>query len=74
MEAGHQGEQVVADDIDRANDKAQDDLDKCIAVARMSGTYLEPVGLCHNCAEPIERGEFCDSHCRDDWQRRNPGK
>lgn len=66
----------MADIIDRANDKAQDDLGRCISAARSFGTTsILPIGLCHNCNDPLPGGQlFCDCNCRDDWQLRNPGK
>lgn len=64
----------MADDIDCANDKAQQDLDLCIQAARMGGG-LPATGECFNCTEPVMAGhKFCDANCRNDWQSRNPGK
>lgn len=32
---------------------------------------LSPTGYCHNCGEPVLEGDFfCDSDCRDDYERR----
>lgn len=66
----------MADIIDRANDKAQDDLERCISAARSPGTSsIHPIGSCHNCLDQLPAGQlFCNCDCRDDWQLRNPGK
>lgn len=62
----------MTDIIDAANDRAQSDLDANIKAARAVGSALPETGFCHNCTDPIEAGKFCDSDCRDDWQKRNP--
>lgn len=39
----------------------------------MSVRFMEELavtGLCHNCSEPITPGCFCDSDCRDDYEKR----
>jgi hypothetical protein len=66
----------MADIIDRANNKAQDDLERCISAARSAGTSsIHPIGICHNYLDPLPTGQlFCNCDCRDDWQLRNPGK
>jgi hypothetical protein len=58
---------TMADEADRANDTAQQLLDLQLTQRRRA---LAPIGLCHFCAEPVNgEAQFCDIHCRDDWQR-----
>jgi hypothetical protein len=64
----------VADDIDRANDRAQQHLEQSIQAVRSAASSLPAIGSCYNCDEPIaETKRFCDAACRDDWQRAHPG-
>ncbi|MGC6031502.1 hypothetical protein [Enterobacter kobei] len=43
-------------------------------INRLLNGRLRPVpaftGECHNCAEPLGEGYFCDVDCRDDHERR----
>jgi hypothetical protein len=65
----------MADEIDRANDRAQQNLELSIRAAMSSKSSLPAIGSCYNCDEPVVDGKrFCDAACRDDWQRAHPGK
>ncbi len=60
----------MADEIDQANDTAQQTLDLALASARCC-CALPAIGVCHNCgAVVIDDHKFCDVDCRDDWQHR----
>lgn len=43
-------------------------------MTRLLNGRLRPVlaftGECHNCAERLDEGYFCDADCRDDHERR----
>lgn len=61
----------MADEIDMANDRAQQDLDLALAAARRPEPALEPTGWCYNCVDPLDDDRlFCDSDCRDDYEHR----
>ncbi len=51
-------------------DKAQEqsDLDLSIALIKRKAELTEK-GSCHWCEEPIEKGVFCDSDCRADYEK-----
>lgn len=56
----------MADEIDRANDTAQQMLDLQLAHRE---DVPRPIGVCHYCAEPVPGDlRFCDIGCRDDWE------
>jgi hypothetical protein len=64
----------VSDVIDQANDRAQQFLEHSLGNINKA-QRLKPCGLCYNCEEKLKAEQtFCDSDCRDDWQRRNPSK
>lgn len=61
------------DVIDRANDAAdlilQDAIERRQREAQCAPSLLA-CGHCYGCNEPVPQGlQFCDSFCRDDWQR-----
>lgn len=61
----------MADEIDMANDRAQQDLDLALAAARRHEPPLLPGGSCYNCGEPLgDTHLFCDRDCRDDYEHR----
>lgn len=61
----------MADDIDNANDCAQQFLDQALAAARHGDLGPFPTGFCHNCNAPGPLATlFCDRDCRDDYERR----
>lgn len=57
----------MADIIDQANE--QELLQISVALASRKTTSLPFVGACHNCDETLGAGGFCDSDCRDDWEK-----
>jgi len=56
------------DAFDRATELEMKDRELCIANARKAQPVLAS-GVCHNCGEKVQ-GHFCDSDCRDDWEKR----
>ena len=65
----------MADEIDRANDRAQQNLELSIRAASASAPRLPAIGSCYNCDEPVaDPKRFCDAACRDDWQLSHPGQ
>lgn len=62
----------VGDLIDRANDQAHRINEASIVIARQHKA-LPAIGVCYNCREQVaDAMKFCDEHCRDDYQTRNP--
>ncbi len=64
---------LAMDLIDRANDAAdmllQDAIERRQLAAQKAPSIIA-CGHCHNCTAPVAQGlQFCDSFCRDDWQR-----
>lgn len=65
----------MADVIDQGNDRAEQFLAHALGQASSKANSLPPIGRCYNCESPLEGDKkFCDTDCRDDFQRRNPGK
>lgn len=64
----------MADEIDRANDRAQAWLDGLLDESRYQAANAPAVfaaGLCRNCETPLDDGRsYCDAACRDDHQKR----
>ena len=64
-----------ADDADEIN--AQH-LAASLAAQRKKAVFLRPKGQCHYCEEAIAKDavnqNFCDEHCRDDYQKYVIGK
>jgi hypothetical protein len=57
----------MADEIDRANDLAQQLLDASLAKKKPVGP--SPTGACLWCGEPLsDCRRWCSSECRDDWE------
>lgn len=58
------------DEFDRASELEQRERDACVAAARNRRGLL-PCGFCYNCEEPLPAGRlFCDTECRDDYEKR----
>lgn len=58
----------MADEIDRANDQAERYLSVSRRLRLPEGPA--PTGTCHHCDKPVAEGRrWCDSDCRDGWQR-----
>lgn len=53
-------------------DMAQEE--ELVRMTRLLRGRLRPAlaftGKCHNCADPLSEGSFCDADCRDDHERR----
>lgn len=66
----------MSDIIDMANERADQHLALSLQAARVPTCVLPATGYCHNCGEDVAREDwrFCDTECRNDWQKRNPGK
>lgn len=57
------------DDIDRAQARERQDREISLSLRR---PVLTPVGICYNCAEPVEgSAEFCNADCREDYDLRD---
>ena len=60
----------MTDLFDQATYREEIERELSIKVARMRGEELPAVGRCHWCDEIVPEGhKFCDSDCRDGWQR-----
>ncbi len=59
----------MTDVIDAGCEREQDDRERALAAQR-NKPKMEPVGFCYNCDELVNHGCFCDSDCRDDFERR----
>jgi hypothetical protein len=58
------------DEFDRATALEEAERDACVAAAR-NQPAMPAVGHCYNCNEPLPTGRlFCDTDCRDDFQKR----
>ena len=64
----------MTDIYDQATDIEMRERELALSVVRANADKqprLTANGLCHNCGEQLGDGVvFCDSFCRDDWQRR----
>ena len=57
------------DDIDRAQQREEQDRELALAVARRQ-TVLPATGECHWCAASVAgEAHFCDICCREDFER-----
>lgn len=54
------------DDIDRANDQAEQMLD---FQRRARKPVLKSIGRCYYCDDDLRMGIFCCSECRDDYEK-----
>ena len=63
------------DFADIAANREQLDRDLAIRAQSAHKPALVPNGCCYNCDEPVcADAEFCDSNCRDDYERREAAK
>ena len=64
----------MADEIDRACEREQQDRDSAIAAARHRASLdvlLPAVGRCYNCDARVSKGmRYCDSECGKDHAMR----
>lgn len=56
----------MPDDIDNASNLEQ--LERDIALMNRKPS-LQFIGRCYNCDHPLLNGCFCDSDCREDWEK-----
>lgn len=66
----------MSDIIDDANDRAEMDRERLIAIARDTRPVAPLTGSCLACGEPQSDRRWCDADCRDFWElarRRAPG-
>jgi len=60
------------DDVDRTAERQEREQGFLIRAAKKPDGPA-PSGFCHWCSEPTVLS-FCDSDCRDDWQREKDRK
>lgn len=64
----------MADIVDIANDFGQISLDNAISHIQNLPVAAVAAGVCLECEKPVSSElRWCDTDCRDDWQRWNPG-
>ena len=57
----------MSDEVDMANEQ----MELTLKSARLRRKPMLPViGQCYNCESDISTGVFCDSDCRDDYEKR----
>ena len=60
----------MSDSADLAADSHEIQINALIS-QRSAEPHLPIIGKCHNCKEPLPKGErFCDADCRDDFEKR----
>jgi hypothetical protein len=65
----------MSDQFDHATELEGIAREASIQAARNAKSLVVAKGECYNCGETLAPDVlFCDEHCRDDWQRRNPTK
>lgn len=65
----------MTDIYDQASMQEEMLRDASIAASRNRPQMIMPKCECYNCSELLPPDFlFCDEHCRDDWQLRNPHK
>lgn len=67
----------MTDIIDMASDREQLDRENALRATRRAAERekLPDTGQCHYCGEETPQGfRFCDSDCRDGWQREQAAK
>ena len=55
----------MSDDIDRANEQAQAQLEAALTVRRHVPEFM---GYCLWCEEDVHHGAFCSSDCREMYE------
>lgn len=62
----------MADNIDRANEITEQLQERQIKAARANTSVADATGYCLNCGEDLsDSRRWCDSSCRDDWEKLN---
>lgn len=65
----------MTDDADRADDYIEAERQRQIAAARAEAHQQPPAGRCRFCDEELDPWEsYCDSDCRDDFEREQAAK
>ena len=62
----------MSDEIDKASEREELEREMGIRAATRAaqGRFLPALGDCYYCGEDLHPGaRFCDSDCRDSWQR-----
>lgn len=52
------------DIADQAQIEIERDIENSLSKIKIQSS--NETGFCHYCSDPIEKGHFCDSGCRDD--------
>lgn len=58
----------MSDPVDLGQKREAEMRDDALREVKLVPT-LKPCGVCYNCDEKIDDGEFCDADCRDDYER-----
>lgn len=65
----------MADEADRADEYIETERQRQIEAARQSAQERPPSGRCRFCKEELDPWEsYCDSDCRDDFEREQAAK
>ncbi|MEN4935245.1 hypothetical protein [Pantoea agglomerans] len=57
----------MSDELDQA--AALEELERTIALANRKRPEMQFTGACYNCEESVDKGFFCCSECREDYER-----
>ncbi|MEN4571750.1 hypothetical protein ABEG61_12625 [Pantoea agglomerans] len=57
----------MSDELDQA--AALEELERTIALANRKRPKMKFTGACYNCEESVDKGLFCCSECREDYER-----
>lgn len=62
----------MSDLIDQGCEAEEADRTRCLKeqARKAKAVRLQPYGFCYNCDELIKTGCFCDTDCRDDFDKR----
>jgi len=63
----------MADIFDQATEREIQEREIALSLARAQKRTIEATGFCLSCGEKVtEEKRWCDSTCRDDWEKWNP--
>ena len=57
----------MSDELDQA--AALEELERTIVLANRKHPEMVFTGACYNCEESVDKGFFCCSECREDYER-----
>lgn len=57
----------MSDELDQAAEL--EELERNIALANRKRPEMQFTGACYNCEESVDKGFFCCSECREDYER-----